>query len=142
MYTNISNHEYCCILDFKADGLLDEFTGGSLALDVTGGFDIQAALMFGAKLTITKEENSLKLDASIAFDPIVIQIFVDGSLHPTVSFGMIQANGDASVALKGRAELAYCKTTLLAFTASLTTSWLPCRSELAYSRAESFLLLP
>lgn len=120
-FTNTSKLDItlCSFLSYKlegrfdADGLLDEYSDandvlglGSLDLNVNGDYEVFAALSFGARLTVSRNDNGLS--ATVSFDPITAEIYVDGSLQSDISFGLIQAGGDADVLLEGRAEFMWC----------------------------------
>lgn len=108
------NITFCSLLEFdlegafNADGLLDTFED-SLDLEVEGSYFLDSSFAFGAMLQIERKNNVIS--AEIAFDPIAIELSVNGNLSTTVSFGLgIQAKGDANVALNGKAELVHCPT--------------------------------
>ena len=91
---------------FSADDLLADFDEGFLDLSLEGGFDLSGALTFGAQISVKK--NIVDLDPTINFDPITIQLAVDGGLKTVASFGMIEASGDAGATLTGDFGLVYC----------------------------------
>jgi len=91
---------------FSADDLLADFDGGFLDLSLEGGFDLSGALTFGAQISV--EKNISNPDPTISFDPITIQLAVDGGLETVASFGMIEASGDAGATLTGDFGLVYC----------------------------------
>ena len=101
---------FCSLLEFDlsgsfdAEGLLNQYED-SLALSVTGDYNLIGAFTFGCEIVVTRQEESI--DVNINFDPITVQLHVDGVLNTTVSFGMIEAVGSADAKLSGDFSLAY-----------------------------------
>ena len=103
----------CALLEFELDGefdaagLLDAVEDLNLQLDVSGEFKLRGALTLGARLSVSPGDNNA-INVGLDFDPITVEVLLDGGMDASASFGMIEAFGSADATLGGLFQLIHC----------------------------------
>ncbi len=107
------NLTICALLEFELDGSFDasgllSAVEDSLDVDLSGSFTLKGALMFGARLSIVRNNTGNTTSVNIDFDPISVELAVISDLNAIVSFGMLTLEGNGKVDMFGKAEVVYC----------------------------------